>query len=332
MLPGEFEPAERLIVAWDDYLADFLLDVMAAAWDQVHITVLLAPGQPDDLLTEGLTDAGLDPWLIEEVRVPIGSVWVRDFGPLVVRNQRGARHIVDFAYYLDDIEDDLPSALGRRLWPNWPVKRSSLDIEGGNLLSDGRGQCITTAGYVDDDMAPIDTIDDVSLRRELRAKLGCRRLVILPPLLGEPTGHVDMFATITSPGEVLLGRFDPDLDPDNAARLDRAERILREAGFRVRRIPMAYHGDGVFRSYTNSLAINKVVIVPVYPESPEGEAEALAAFQAAYPGRRIVPVIASDIIPLYGAVHCATMTVAAPPDKPVRQHAPAQRRARRRGK
>ncbi|HWN67254.1 MAG TPA: agmatine deiminase family protein, partial [Haliangium sp.] len=149
---------------------------------------------------------------------------------------------------------------------------------------------------------------------------------VVPPLHGEPTGHVDMFATVTGPGQVIVGRYDPGVDPENAVRLDRTAIILRRAGFRVRRLPMPSHGDGVFRSYTNSLAINGVVVVPVYPEAAEGEDEAFAVFRAAYPGRRIVPVVASDIITLYGAVHCTTLTIAASPgERRLGPHGPQTR-------
>jgi agmatine deiminase len=311
VLPGEYEPAERLLIAWDDSLARFLLDIMSAAWDEVPITVLLAPDQSDEGLDFVLRGLGLDPQAIQRVRVPMGSVWIRDFGPMVVRAAGGKRQIVDFGYLLDADEDGLPGALGSALWPHWSVQRSPLELEGGNVQSDGRGRCVTTAGYAEE----LDAVATAEprLHAELRDRLGCQTIAVVPPLHGEPTGHVDMFATVTGPGQIIVGRYDPAIDPENAVRLDRTAIILRRAGFLVRRLPMPDHGDGVFRSYTNSLAINGVVIVPVYPEAAAGEDEAFEVFRAAYPGRRIVPVVASDIITLYGAVHCAALTIAAPP-------------------
>lgn len=317
VLPGEFEPAERLFIAWDESLARFLLDIMTAAWDEVPITVLLAPDQSDDGLNHVLRGLGMDPNAVQRVRVPMGSVWIRDFGPMVVRAAGGRRQIVDFGYLLDKEEDGLPGALGSALWPHWTVQRSALEFEGGNVQSDGHGRCVTTAGYVEQ-LHALATAAERRLHGELRDRLGCHTIAVVPPLHGEPTGHVDMFATVTGPAQIIVGRYDAAVDPENAVRLDRTAIILRRAGFRVRRLPMPDHGDGVFRSYTNSLAINGVVIVPVYPEAAAGEDEAFAVFRAAYPGRRIVPVVASDIITLYGAVHCATLTVAASPGERAR--------------
>jgi agmatine deiminase len=68
--------------------------------------------------------------------------------------------------------------------------------------------------------------------------------------------------------------------------------------------------DGVFRTYVNAATINDAVLVPVYVDTDEGEAEALEAFAAAYPDREIIPIASSELIKLEGAVHCATLTIA----------------------
>ena len=77
------------------------------------------------------------------------------------------------------------------------------------------------------------------------------------------------------------------------------------------RIPMPSNaGHSVFRSYTNALAVNDRVLVPVYDEDSRFEATALDVFETAYPGRTIVPVDSDEIIYWSGAIHCVTMTVA----------------------
>jgi agmatine deiminase len=144
----------------------------------------------------------------------------------------------------------------------------------------------------------------------LQRHLGCRDLIVLPRLAGEPTGHVDMYATVTGPGEAIVGRYDPEDDPDNAALLDEAAAILRRAHFVVRRVPMPSNLDGRFRSYTNSLAVNGVVLVPSYDDDAVAERHTLSVFRAAYPGRRILSIDSRAIIELDGAVHCAIMSIA----------------------
>jgi agmatine/peptidylarginine deiminase len=72
---------------------------------------------------------------------------------------------------------------------------------------------------------------------------------------------------------------------------------------------MGWHGDGRFRSYANALLVDDAVLVPIYPEHPEGQREALAAFARALPDREVIPVVASDIIARGGAIRCTALTV-----------------------
>lgn len=304
-MPGEWEPVSDLVVAWDPELGDFIVAMIAGAWGHAAITVVVDQTGDVGDLEQALAGIGLH---LEDVSVlvtPNQSIWVRDFGPLVVDLADGRRRVNDLHYFAGEDDDRFPDAITRARWTSWDLAEVPLLMEGGNLLSDGRGRCVTSDAALESG----DGADASLLRIILRRYFGCTRTVILPALDREPTGHVDMYVTITGPGRALIGRYHPDDDPVNARRLDRAAALLRRAGFAVTRIPMPDNRDGIFRTYTNAAAINEVVLVPVYPEDVSDEADALAAFATAYPGREIVPIDASVVITLDGAVHCATMTV-----------------------
>ncbi|MCA9581958.1 MAG: agmatine deiminase family protein, partial [Myxococcales bacterium] len=63
-------------------------------------------------------------------------------------------------------------------------------------------------------------------------------------------------------------------------------------------------------SYTNALAVNGRVLVPVYDEDTRYQNQALAVFKQAYPNHDIVPINSDGIIYWSGAIHCVTMTLA----------------------
>lgn len=304
-MPGEWEPVSDLLLAWDPELERFFVEVIAGALGQARITMAINHAGEADDIDRALAAAGLEPGEIELLVTPVQSVWVRDFGPLVVELADGRRRVNDLHYFAGEDDDRFPAVMTAVRWTDWQRAEVPLLMEGGNLLSDGRGRCVTTDAALEGD----DGADADLLRLLLRRYFGCTRTVILPALEREPTGHVDMYVTIPGPGRALVGRYHPDDDPTNARRLDRAAAMMRRAGFSVTRIPMPANDDGVFRTYTNAAAINDVVLVPVYPEDVADEAEALALFAAAYPGRHVVPIDASLIITLDGAVHCATMTI-----------------------
>ena len=94
--------------------------------------------------------------------------------------------------------------------------------------------------------------------------------------------------------------------------------------FKVIRIPSppstsgAYPGsqpnnqiDGYYRTYTNSVFINKTVIVPFYREEYDTIAQRI--YEEALPGYNIVGIDCdnngNNIIPLSGAIHCITHSV-----------------------
>jgi hypothetical protein len=92
-----------------------------------------------------------------------------------------------------------------------------LTMEGGNLLSNGRGLCVSSTTLIEQnkmrgyDLQVVGSI----LQSDFRFK----QWTYLPPLAGEPTGHVDMFVTLTSPTTAIVGQYDPRDDAVNARQL-----------------------------------------------------------------------------------------------------------------
>jgi agmatine/peptidylarginine deiminase len=140
---------------------------------------------------------------------------------------------------------------------------------------------------------------------------------MLESLVGERTGHVDMFATFTSPTTVLVGAYTEEQDPDNAAILDRnAARLSQvrtsQGPLRVVRIPMPPHDNNTWRTYTNVVYANGVVLVPIYPSLDHaGRRLALEIFSKELPTWKVVGIDATEIIEIDGALHCMTMNLGA---------------------
>jgi hypothetical protein len=84
--------------------------------------------------------------------------------------------------------------------------------------------------------------------------------------------------------------------------------------FKIVRIPMPPDqfnrypdAGGYYRTYTNSLIVNKTVIVPTYEE--EYDTTALRIYREAMPGYNVVGIECNAIIPLLGAIHCITKEI-----------------------
>jgi len=85
--------------------------------------------------------------------------------------------------------------------------------------------------------------------------------------------------------------------------------------YKVIRIPMPPEGgsypntNGDYRTYTNSVFINKTILVPIYEE--QWDTTALRIYREALPGYKVVGIDCNEIITASGAIHCITKAVSA---------------------
>jgi agmatine/peptidylarginine deiminase len=244
---------------------------------------------------------------------PTDSYWTVDYGPYWVLDGAGNLGIADPRYYETRTNDDaIPTKLADMLGVN--VWRPDLNFEGGNLTSDGAGTCFASRAHQFHNLPLLPyQVDEI-----LWDYYGCEKTIWLEPLDGESTGHHDMFSKMLTPTTWIMGEYTAAQDPVNATILnDNAALLASEttAGgqpINVVRIPMPDQGSQfgwtVWRTYTNSIIVNNVVIVPTYANETSHEAAALAVYQSVLPGHTIIGLDSDAIIPEGGAVHCVTRT------------------------
>ncbi|MFG2847013.1 agmatine deiminase family protein [Kitasatospora sp. NPDC048296] len=315
VVPGEFEPVGTTLIAWailDQDSADlkaYFVNLIRAASENSRVVVVGDhPGAVDNART-ALAAADVDTSEIDFVDSSLNSWWIRDYGPIAARTTDGGMRFISTRYHPDRPQDDAFAPSLGALW-NVPVTRADLGTEGGNFLSDGAGGCLVTNAILSNPYNVTNHVTAEDVQTMFRSLYGCKVTTFLDPIKGERTGHVDMFAAFTGNKDILVGAYSPSDDPDNAAVLDADAARLTAAGYQVHRVPMPAHKDGVFRSYTNSLAVNGAVLVPIYTDDTTYEETALDAYRAAFPDRQIVTIDATAIIKTRGAVHCTTMTIA----------------------
>ena len=317
VLPGEFEKQSAILLG-SGQLVDEFPDVFARiallTRGRVNLIALAAGDIGRRNAKQVLADQQIAAPHVHYVNMAHNSMWARDFGPFTVRQPDGRPAFVD-AWYTsaERPEDDcVPEHLAESM--AMPFCPAALFLDGGNLLSNGQGLLIATYHLVssnaDDDIAP------ELIRTNLGQLFGAREVVFLQPLIGEPTGHVDMFCTFVSADTVVVASIDPAVDAENARILDHnAARLasvrVGHKRLRVVRVRMSRHEDTVWRSYTNVVYANGLMIVPVYPEKDaEGSRAALATYQRLLPEWQVEPIDAEHLAALGGALHCITMNMA----------------------
>ena len=247
--------------------------------------------------------------------LPSGDIWLRDTGPI-------------FA-----IQNEQPCALGFK-FNGWggkfvmsgdtmtsgaiagveQTKFVSHDfiLEGGAIDLDDDGRLLTTRQCV---LNPNRNSGwtEASAEAALKAAFGVSQVIWLGDgLLNDHTdGHVDNIARFIAPGMALCQTASGADDP-NAQTYKTIEADLRDAGITPVLIPSPGRledadGHPIPASHMNFLISNKHVFLPVY-EDRYGP-KAVAAFEAAMPGYKIVPQKANAILTGGGSFHCMTQQV-----------------------
>jgi agmatine/peptidylarginine deiminase len=257
---------------------------------------------------------------IHFLHLPYDDTWLRDSGPITLRNGTGFR-LLDFIFTawggkFEAAQDDriVANLLHSGLFKDFVHERMDFALEGGGIETDGEGTLLSTwhclhERHPDKTRGQIEAI--------LKASLNQSRVLWLENgyLEGDDTdAHIDTLARFASPASIVYqGCQDPQdshYQPLQAmARELAAFRQTNGQAYQLHELPWPKPiRDGKRRlaaSYANFLIINGAVLVPLYADSADNAA--LAVMQSAFPGHRIVGVPCRDIIWQNGSLHCCTM-------------------------
>ncbi|MFJ6678461.1 agmatine/peptidylarginine deiminase [Microbacterium sp. NPDC091382] len=261
------------------------------------------------------------------VEAPVDEFWMRDHGPtFVVDDERpGVLGAVDWIF----------NGWGAPDWAEWKdsaehariiaaevgaeLVSSTLVNEGGGIHVDGEGTVLLTQ-TVQLDPRRNPFADRARIEAEMARTLGATRAVWLSRGLTRDyddlgtNGHVDIVATITSPGRLLLHDQRNASHPDHAVtatlraeldgQTDAAGRRFEIVSLPAPETLADAHGP-LDWSYVNHLVVNGGVIACGFGEE-RADAQARAILAEAYPGREVVTVDARPLFDRGGGIHCIT--------------------------
>jgi agmatine/peptidylarginine deiminase len=314
-LPGEFERQDVLLMVWLDeaWWDETLVKVVAETYRRIQIIILVENELIEEETKQALAAAGVPTDGVRFCHAPTDTMWVRDYGPIVIDTGDGTHQCIAPRRLLDihRLKDAHASmALSRML--EITVAPAPFLLEGGGLLSNGAGLCIVSAGLLEKNRQ--FGYPESHVTNAIKRLFGATNVVYLDPLHGEPTGHVDLFATFTSSDTIIIGDY-RGTDPVNAPLLDQHARRLAgvktaNGPLKVVRIPMPPRREQYFRTYTNVVFANGTLLLPTYAEAPpELERQALEAYHRLLPGWKVVGIDCSELIVRQGALHCAVVNL-----------------------
>ncbi len=323
---AEWEELQGLVISWTESFRDIQADIVRNTIPQCKI--IIACSSPNNvskfLATKGISDS----INVQYVVGKYNTIWVRDYGPnSVYLNDVDSLYLTDWIYNRPRYQDDtLSRQLSRSL--NLPLLETNqapndLVHTGGNYMSDGLGTAFSsllvmdengpgnTYGFSNHSESEVDTL--------MARYMGTRTYAKMKTLPYDDIHHIDMHMKILDEQTILVGKYDNDvadgaqINANVAYVLDNFRNSFGKP-FNIKYIPMppgpngSYPDkNGDYRTYTNSVFVNKTVIVPFYDQRYDTTAQRI--YEELLPGYNIVGINCNKIIPSLGAIHCITKEV-----------------------
>lgn len=262
---------------------------------------------------------------VEFFRVPNNRGWIRDFGPIFIKNGHGQVaatnwHFNAWAKYNNWKHDNAANdKLAVKLkWKTWKPEHLGRPVvlEGGSIEVNGAGTMLTTEEcLLSSVQARNPSLGRHDLEHIFREYLGVTRVLWLRNGIdGDDThGHVDDIARFVNLTTVVAAveenKSDVNFNPlqENLALL----RQMKDQGGRHLRVetlpmpePLYFDGQRLPASYLNFYIANNLVLVPTFNDPHD--VIALAKLAALFPDRRVIGIASLDLVLGLGTLHCMT--------------------------
>jgi len=324
---AEWEEMQGVLISWKSGYESFLSQIIKYAREEAKVYVYCSDSTT---VKNYLTSNSIPTTNIRYLISSLNSVWIRDFGPNnIYTNEVDSLYLVDWVYNRPRPQDDASPQQFATLMqlPLYQCTQPPTDLvaTGGNWVSDGFGTTFsskliltenaTTSSY---NQTPKTETDVNNIARDY---LGIDRYIKMDVLPYDGIHHIDMHFKMLDEETLLVGQYPngvsdgPQIEANLNYILNNFNSVFGTP-YKVVRIPMppstsgTWPSDGAYyRTYTNSLIINKTILVPTY--YAQYDTTALRIYRQAMPGYRVVGINANSIISQSGAIHCTTHEIGA---------------------
>ena len=321
---AEWEEIQALVVTWRDYKAT-LAEIIRYAQEECKVIVHASNATTAQNELVNTYNVPIGPNVVF-VSQPNNSLWIRDYGAnTVYMNDVDSLFLVDWKYNRPTrLQDDsIPRRYARELDLNLvqtTLAPNRVVHTGGNFMSDGFGTAFSSNLILDENTDKTEAQIDAIMENYM----GIDRYIKMEILPYDGIHHIDMHMKLLDEETLLWAQYPngvadgPQIEANLLYVLDNFNSVFGTPYKIVRVVaPPDYSGNGTaiypnnssadYRTYSNSVFVNKTVLLPVY-EGPF-DSTAVRIYQENLPGYRIVPIDCRDIIGASGAIHCITHSV-----------------------
>jgi agmatine deiminase len=333
-MPAEWEPHAATWLAWPHNPRDWPGKFGAIPWvygdivrhlhRRERVRLVVQDAHHERRARRVLEKVGVDFGQVDFFRFPADRSWLRDSGPIFVRNQSEVAatcwRFNAWAKY-DNWHKDakIPGKIARaanvRAWePRLDGRR--IVLEGGSIDVNGAGALLTTEEcLLSGEQQRNPGLGRDEIEQLFADYLGVRKVLWLGKgIVGDDThGHIDDLARFVGPRTVVTV-VEPDTDDVNHAplreNLERLQSMTDQDGRPLDIIelpmprPLYFQGQRLPASYANFYIANGVVLVPTFHDP--NDRIALNILAGVFPDREIIGIHSVDYVWGFGTLHCST--------------------------
>ncbi len=343
-MPAEFDTHEKCWMLWPERPDNYRLGAKPAQNAFADVAVTISKFEPITICCSAGQYENVRSKLPEEIRViemSYDDSWVRDCGPIFLRNDEGKIRGVDFGFnawgghydglYFPWDKDQKVAQKILEIEHCDSYNAQHFILEGGSFCVDGEGTVITTEEcLLSPGRNPHMSKDEIE--NNMKDYLGVEKVIWLPRGIDpeETNGHVDDVFCFARPGEVVIAWTDDKNHPyyeiyKEARNVLESTRDAKGRKLIIHTIPCLkpqtltreeaegidkgngiprMEGDEYAPSYMNFLIVNGGIICPQF--GIESDKDAIDSLSEIFPERQVVGVYTHEIILGGGNIHCIT--------------------------
>jgi len=325
---AEWEEAQGILITWTSVpntpnlndISDVYIEIVRHA--QAEGMVYLITDIPDEVKYY----LSKNKILLDRIRflnIGFNSIWCRDYGPQSIYTED-----VNYLCFVDWIYDEyrgtddmISQALAKYLnIPVFEIIKPPLDLAfaGGNFMTDGQNTAFASRKVLWDNIRKSETEVDAIFWNYL----GIQRFIKLKNLPEDPLQHIDTYIKLLNEETLLVGQYPPGVPnrreiESNIEYIQTNFKSCHGRPYKIVRIPMPpyretglfFGHNGEYPSYTNSMIINRTVLVPLF--HPQYDSTALRIYHEQMPGYKIIGISSYHLIPTGGTLHCLIKEIGA---------------------
>lgn len=334
-MPAEWEPHTSTWLAWPQRESDWPGKLELIPWVYAEIirtltrfetvNVIVGDELTANAATDILTRANADVSRVKLWQTPTDRSWMRDSGPIFVKNVSGEKIALDWhfnawAKYPDwHLDDRIPTFVAQKLGVPWvePVHNGHRAVlEGGSIDVNGAGVLLTTEECL---LSKTQERNPAFSRADYEAVfakyLGVKKVLWLSHgIVGDDThGHIDDLARFVSERIVVTVVENNPADENYTLLQENRERLESMTDADNNRLqvvpmpmprPLVFDGVRLPASYANFYIANGVVIVPTFNDP--ADRVAIGTLAELFPDREVVGISCVDLVWGLGTLHCMT--------------------------